>query len=130
MKRTGIEVEGLNQVVRGLKRTGDNSEDLKKAFKTIATRGAQESKARAPRRSGALAASVRPANRSNAAVINAGNARVPYAGPIHWGWPRRNITAQPFIVETAASLESWAVRQMLDDIGRIARANDLNAKGF
>jgi hypothetical protein len=31
----------------------------------------------------------------------AGRASVPYAGPIHWGWPARNISANPFLSNAA-----------------------------
>jgi hypothetical protein len=51
-----------------------------------------------PARRTAPARSPPPAGRAGqtAAVVRAGRASVPYAGPIHWGWPSRHITAQPF----------------------------------
>lgn len=35
----------------------------------------------------------------------AGGAAVPYAGPIHWGWPSHNIEPQPFIAAAAQDTE-------------------------
>ena len=32
-------------------------------------------------------------------MVRAGFARVPYAGPIHFGWRKRNIQPQPFLYE-------------------------------
>jgi hypothetical protein len=31
---------------------------------------------------------------------------VPYAGPIHWGWPSRGIAAQPFVSDAAVRTET------------------------
>jgi hypothetical protein len=48
---------------------------------------------------------------------------VPYAGPIHWGWPARHIKAQPWLADTAASTQStWegtylsALEHIIDSI--------------
>lgn len=58
---------------------------------------------------GRLAGSVRPGATKTMAVVRAGYARVPYAGPIHWGWPKRNIEAQPFLSEAATGTEgTWS----------------------
>lgn len=65
--------------------------------------------ARAPRRSGKLAGSIRPGATQKAGVVRAGRASIPYAGVIHWGWPGHNIAAQPFLTEAAAATEStWS----------------------
>ncbi len=56
---------------------------------------------------------------SYAAIIRAGKKSVPYAGVIHWGWPRKNIVAQPWLTEAAASTEStWvdAYTEAVDEI--------------
>ena len=37
--------------------------------------------------------------------MSAGGASLPYAGPIHWGWPARRIEAQPFIADAAQATE-------------------------
>jgi hypothetical protein len=53
----------------------------------------------APKRSGRLAASIRPAMMKYGAVVMAGGGTVPYAAPVHWGWPAHNITEQPFVYQ-------------------------------
>lgn len=58
-----------------------------------------------PRSGGRLKASIRPGATTKAGVVKAGSSRVPYAGPIHWGWPRRNIKAQPFLTTAAKATE-------------------------
>lgn len=55
----------------------------------------------APRRSGILADSLD----ATAVSIVSGE---PYALPIHWGWPRRNIEGNAFIVDAARAVEdAW-----------------------
>jgi len=40
--------------------------------------------------------------------VRAGGAKVPYAGVQEYGWPRRNIAAQPYIVPAAHDTEpTW-----------------------
>lgn len=60
-------------------------------------------KARIPVRTGALKASVKVSKAKNVGKVTAGNARVPYANPIHWGWfydreyfIKKNIMPNPF----------------------------------
>ena len=62
----------------------------------------------APKLTGLLSASVRPGATQRAGIVRAGKKAIPYAGPIHWGWPARGIRAQPFISDAAvATEESW-----------------------
>lgn len=63
----------------------------------------------APRRTGALGASLSVGvwGPKTAAVTSA----LPYAGPIHWGWPARAIPARPFVTVAAQSTEpAWLAR--------------------
>ena len=52
-----------------------------------------------PVRTGKLAASIRAAATMTSGKVRAGSAAVPYAGPIHFGWPARRIKPQPFIYD-------------------------------
>lgn len=98
-------VEGLDNLIRTLHRAGADIEDLKDANRAAGEIVAREGSARAPRRTGKLAASVRPARQVRRARVSAGGARVPYAGPIHWGWQARNIAPNPFISWGAQATE-------------------------
>lgn len=103
-----VRVEGARQLRRALSRAGDDLADLRDANAQAAAVASRAGAARAPRRSGTLAASVRPGATKTQAVIRAGGARVPYAGPIHWGWPARHIAPQPFLSEGAQATEpTW-----------------------
>lgn len=93
-----------------MKKAGVDLTELKatnaKVAGIVATRGRGEAPV-GP--TGRLAGSVRPGATKTMAVVRAGYARVPYAGPIHWGWPKRNIEAQPFLSEAATSTEgTWS----------------------
>lgn len=48
---------------------------------------------------GRLARSIRAKSNRFSASVTAGSAAVPYAAPIHWGWPSHNIEKQPFVYE-------------------------------
>ncbi len=56
---------------------------------------------RTPRRSGKLAKSAKAsvARDGMGRVVVGSPGRVPYAGPIHFGWPARNIRPQPFVYQ-------------------------------
>lgn len=103
-----LEVRGARRLRRDLKRAGDDLEELKATHARVAAIVAATATSTAPRRSGRLAATVRPAGTKTQAVIRAGYARVPYANPIHWGWPRRGIRANPWLSEAAQTTEpAW-----------------------
>lgn len=109
---SGIRVQGLDEIRRGLRRL--NSElpkELTRIHKKAATVVADAARARAPRRSGRLAGSIKPQAGQRYARVAAGRKAVPYAGPIHFGWPKRNIAPQPFLTD---SVEAHAPR-ILDD---------------
>lgn len=108
MSRPALQVDGARQLRTALKRAGVDVQDLKDAHRQVAELVAQRSAPRAPRRTGRLAATVRPAGTQSAAIVRAGRASVPYAGPIHWGHPSRGITAQPWLAEAAErTQDTW-----------------------
>jgi hypothetical protein len=101
-----VRVEGLNNLVRTLNRASADLSDLKDAHAAAGRLVAADAIPRAPRVSGRLAGSVRPARQARRARVMAGGARVPYAGPIHWGWQARNIRPDPFISWAAMATET------------------------
>jgi hypothetical protein len=97
----GLRVEGARNLLRTLKRAGIEINDLRVAHGAASQVVAEKARVNAPKVTGRLAASVRGSGTKAAALTRAGNASVPYAGPIHWGWPARNIQAQPFLADAA-----------------------------
>lgn len=102
-----VQVEGLREIVRDLEAAGAELDDLKDVFAPIAAEGATVARPFAPRRSGALASSVRGNRAKNKAVITIGKGRSnAYAAPLIWGWPARNIKASPLVPRTNQWMES------------------------
>lgn len=96
-----IRVEGLRELRRGLKVAGDDLEDLKDANQEASWIVLRAADRIVPRRSGELALTGRTNRAAAKANVLYGSAKVPYAGPTHWGWPARNIKAQPWVTEAA-----------------------------
>ena len=94
------QIEGLREVQKAL---ADLSVDLKNEMKPTHLKAAEivveGAKRIAPMRTGRLAASIRAAAVRTGGRVRVGSASVPYAGPIHFGWPARRITPQPFIYD-------------------------------
>jgi hypothetical protein len=95
------EVEGLSRFVSTMRRAGAELQDFKDANARAGNVIIGAARSRVPFRSGALAGSMRTARQARRVVVMAGRASVPYAGPIHWGWPARNISANPFLSNAA-----------------------------
>jgi hypothetical protein len=107
--RPAVEVEGLRTLRRELKAAGVSLQDLKDAHNAVAqtvVRAAHFTPKNPARSTGALAASVRGTGQATAAVVRAGRATGPDAGAIHWGWPNRHITAQPFLWNAIADTQN------------------------
>lgn len=108
MARPQVEVRGAKELRRRLKAAGDDLGDLKATHKKIAQIVEFEALQLAPVVTGGLVRSIRSSGTQTAAITRAGRANVPYAGPIHWGWPQRNITAQPFLIDAQSEkYEDW-----------------------
>lgn len=106
MPTPNVTIEGLPRLRRALREAGANLDDLKDANAAAGALVAGAAAARAPRRSGRLAASIRSSRAVGRASVLAGGASVPYAGPIHWGWAAHGIEAQPFATAAATATES------------------------
>jgi hypothetical protein len=115
---SGVRVEGLNQTVRALQRAGVEVGDLKETFGAIAAEGARLASSFAPRRSGLLATTARGNQAKNKAVVAAGKARVPYAGAINYGWPKRGIEPSLFMQRADKALAPRALRMAESGLDR------------
>ena len=98
-----VKIEGLRDLRRVLRQTDvESARALQGGLKDAASVVATEAAAHAPRRSGALAKSIRPYAAGNKAGVRS---RLPYAGVVHWGGtikPRGvpiKFERRPFIAE-------------------------------
>jgi HK97 gp10 family phage protein len=96
-----LEIEGLKEIQRALKGLAEDSrEDMKETHRKAGEIVAAAAKPLAPVLTGRLSATIvsSPTKYQGRVRIGRG-ASVPYAGPIHFGWPARRIAPQPFIYE-------------------------------
>ena len=110
-----LDWRGLAHLSRTLKQAGADMQDLKTAYRKAASAVKPRIAKAAPKRTGRLARSVRAGSSQRSGVVRAGSNKVPYAGPINFGWPGHHIKAQHFM---GKGLE--ASRDEVDDIFRQA----------
>jgi hypothetical protein len=120
VSQEAIRVEGLAPFIRAMREAQVDMDELKDATQRAGTIVLAAATGRAPRRSGALAGSGRASRTARRAIVRFGSARVPYAGPIHWGWPRRHIAAHPFAIDAARSTEPVWLAGFARELERIA----------
>lgn len=120
-----VHIEGLREVTRGMERAGVEVDELKDVMGAIASEAAQTMQGFIPSRSGRLRASTRGNRAKGKAEVNVGGARVPYAGPILYGWPARNIASSHAVERTDAVMETRAVELLEDGWGQIAERHGL-----
>ena len=92
-----VSVDGAAVLQRTLQAAGRDLQDWSQVNAAAAARVAQDAAARAPRRSGRLAASIRPTTDKTSGTIAAGGGGIAYAKVQEYGNPRHNIAAQPYL---------------------------------
>jgi HK97 gp10 family phage protein len=115
-----VKVEGLDTFVSTMHKAEQQLQEMGDAHRQASAIIASAAAAAAPRRTGRLAGSVRASASAKQGMVEV---TAPYAGPIHWGWPSRNIDAQPFAMNAARSTEpQWIkfyeaeVQKAIDDV--------------
>lgn len=86
-QRPLVEVVGARELRRQMREAGVDLQMMRDAHKSVATVVANAARGRAPKASGQMAATIRPAGTLSAAIVRAGYKSRPYAGPNNWGWP-------------------------------------------
>jgi len=124
MARPTVEIEGLNKLLRALEKLDD---EAKQSFKDVGGRVgklvAEQGREEAPVRSGALRDTIRAANTGRGAKVRAGSKRVPYAGPIHFGWRKRNIEPNNFLYRAVDKKVDVALDMYLEEVHKIWNRN-------
>ena len=120
MPTGGVKVSGLAKLTRDLISMGVEVDDLKDAFSEIAAEGARIAASFAPvGPTGRLKADIRGNRARSSAVVAAGRASVPYAGPINYGWPKRNITAAGFMQKTDATWKPHSLMRLEYELNKL-----------
>lgn len=101
--REAVRIEGLKELQFALRQAEARlPRELSKTNKEAARVVAVEAQKRAPKVTGNLAKSIRPLGQQRRGIVAMGSAKVPYASVQEFGWPNRNIVAQPFLYPAIA----------------------------
>jgi phage gpG-like protein len=122
-----IRVDGLRELHAALRNTDrEAAKALRAELKAVAASVATEAASLAPRRTGRLAASIRPYATGNRAGVRSS---LPYAGVVHWGGTIRpkgtpiTFPARPFIADAMDRKADEAATQIAAVLdGAIRRA--------
>ena len=89
-KKPVIAIDGYKQLRRDVKAAGTHAVDmLKAANREAAGIVADEARPKIPFRSGELVGTLRWSGTQRGGFVRMGSKAVPYAGPVHFGWPGR-----------------------------------------
>ena len=121
-----ITVKGVKEVTDSLKKLNKDLEANLELNKELSTTLSQKASAMAPVLTGALASSVKGNPSAEKAQILAGSAAVPYAGVIEYGWPDRNIDAQPYLNPAVNDNMGYIIEKYNDSIQKAIKQYDLN----
>lgn len=103
MSESAVEARGAEELHRTLTAAAEDLADLTEVNDQAGQYVAARAAAAAPRKSGRLAGSLSVVAEPTGLVVESSEI---YAAPIHWGWPARNIAAQPFLLDTVEQTEA------------------------
>jgi len=106
MAKAGVYITGLRETTRAMERAGVEVDDLKTVMGQVAAEGARVMQGFLPHDSGRLEASTRGNRAKGKAVVMVGGARVPYAGPVIYGWAARGIRSSNAVPKTDDVMET------------------------
>ena len=121
-----ITIQGVKEVTDSLNKLARNLESNIELNKELSTTLSQKASALAPRLTGALASSVQGNPSAEKAQILAGSAAVPYAGVQEYGWPEKNIKAQPYLNPAVNNNMGYIIEKYNDSIQKAIKQYDLN----
>lgn len=117
-------VDGLNKLLRALEQLDDEAKnEFKEVGEKVGKFVAEQAREEVPVLSGALRGSIRSVVTGRGAKIRAGSKRIPYAGPIHFGWRSHNIRPNQFLYRAVDKNVDRAVDLYLEEIYRIWNRN-------
>ncbi len=126
MAEAEITITGVKEVKDTLNKLGRDLESNIELNKELSTTLSQKASAMAPRLTGALASSVVGNPSAEKAQILAGSAAVPYAGVQEYGWPLRNIQAQPYLRPAVNNNMGYIIEKYNDSIQKAIKKYNLD----
>jgi HK97 gp10 family phage protein len=94
-----VRVDGLNKLTRALRKAGVAVQDMKAANAAVGEVVARSARPITPHATGALADSIRPAQRQSGVIVRAGGGRVRYARYVEYGTSR--MQARSYLIKGA-----------------------------
>ena len=107
-----------------MKNMGADLKDMQRTNKAAAKPVSDRAREIVPRLTGTLASSIRPTATQKEGAVLAGSRSVPYAGPIHFGWPSRNIEPHPFLYDALDQRRDEVVSVYNDRVEALVRKLD------
>jgi phage gpG-like protein len=126
MAEAEITITGVKEVKDTLNKLGRDLESNIELNKELSTTLSQKASAMAPRLTGALASSVVGNPSAEKAQILAGSAAVPYAGVQEYGWPLKNIQAQPYLRPAVNNNMGYIIEKYNDSIQKAIKKYNLD----
>ena len=126
MAEANISIQGVKEVTDSLDKLARDLGSNIELNKELSTTLSQKASAMAPKLTGALASSIVGNPSAEKAQILAGSAAVPYAGVIEYGWPKKNIQAQPYLTTTVNNNLGYIVAKYQNSITGIIKQYNLN----
>jgi len=128
-ERAAIKIEGLSLFQRKLKALDAEAPKMLKTVQLAAAESALASilplvpvgTGALGNETGALRASVRAGASRRSGYVKVGSAKVPYAGPIQFGWPAHNIEPQDFLYSGMLRAEPAIVREFVTGLAALLR---------
>lgn len=119
-----LKVTGLRETIKKMEKLGVSVADLKGVMNKVGTIVADEAESLAPKKSGALAGSIRANKAKNKAIVKAGSARVPYAGVQNFGG-YHGIEGSHFMERALAAKQGAAINEFQSGIARVIHESGL-----
>lgn len=98
-----VQVRGLGKFTRALRKAGVEIQDLKAANTRVGVVVVHAAQPITPHRTGALAGTIRPAERRSGVIVRAGGGRVKYARYVEFGTTK--MSARPYLYTGAVRSE-------------------------
>jgi len=125
---TSIRVENLNTLIKGLQAVGTPTAEIGEAARQAGEIVASEARNLVPVRSGRLRSTIKSKRQARRAIVSAGNnGKVPYAGPIHFGWfydknnfVQKNIMPNPFFARALGIKREEVYKTYFENINKLA----------
>jgi hypothetical protein len=127
--KPAVQVTGAKELRKALQRMGADLGDLTRIHRDVAGIVREAAVQRVPVRSGKLRATIKGKGTKARATVTAGSRPVPYAGPIHFGWPARNIEPQPFLYDALDERKGEVARRYEDLVGDLVKKLDRETPG-